>query len=492
MEKIRRINLNSNFRDAIPPSELLNRGGLENSVFDADEARKEKKLDSVMEFPTWFFEILGNKDDLDFVIVTGERGSGKSALRRSIANHCRTEIGNDILQGTILCINLDHDSPNWIKRSKESGKSIAECFCEEIVEELAISIFSFVDKDDLKEKLLRDETYLLERYLLILKNKKPDEINVMAEKILSTYKKIKLNDEFSGLVTLFTGILGREVSINETKPQKVEPINDIQKLINILKKFGFDAVYVLVDEIDEYPETCNNPDFAAEVIASILSNINLLEKDSIGFKFFLPVQVYCRINDACERLGCEIRYDRTLHSEPYALRWNDDDILKILKKRLMIYSNNKINTFKNFASDDLAAEIDNLIVKYAYKSPRHLIQLCNRIVRFTARTANCTDNKITKSVFEEALSDYLKLCWKIYPENSLQGILEYGREKFSDAEFSEYFGVSLEDVKRLLNELVSLRALKSRMDIHNNNHYKIVDPRLLILLNRENDSENDW
>lgn len=158
----------------------------------------------------------------------------------------------------------------------------------------------------------------------------------------------------------------------------------------------------------------------------------------------------------------------------------------------MIYSNNKINTFKNFASDDLAAEIDNLIVKYAYKSPRHLIQLCNRIVRFTARTANCTDNKITKSVFEEALSDYLKLCWKIYPENSLQGILEYGREKFSDAEFSEYFGVSLEDVKRLLNELVSLRALKSRMDIHNNNHYKIVDPRLLILLNRENDSENDW
>lgn len=477
--------MNNNFRDAIPPSELLSRWNLENSVFDADEARKEKKLDSVMEFPTWFFEILGNKDDLDFVIVTGERGSGKSALRRSIANHCRTEIGNDILQGTILCINLDHDSPNWIKRARDNGKSIAESFCEEIVEELAISIFSYIDKGDLKSKISREEMYLLERYLMILKDKKPDEINVMAEKILSTYKKIKINDEFNELVNVFASILGREVSIKDINQKKIEPINDIQKLINILKRYGFDAVYVLIDEIDEYPETCNNPDYAAEVVASILSNINLLEKESIGFKFFLPVQIFYRISYACKKLGCEIRYDRTLHPDPYALSWNEDDILKILKKRLMTYSNNTINSFKDFASDDIAEEIDNLIVKYAYKSPRHLIQLCNRIVRFTARTANCTDNKVTKDVFDDALDDYLKLCSKIYPQNSLQGILDYGKENFSDNEFAEYFNMSLEETKRLLDELVSLRAMESKMDIHCNTHYKIVDPRILILLERK-------
>lgn len=53
-------NMSSNHSSAIAPSALLEKWGFEADVFNADEARKEMRLDRVMEYPNWFFEVLGN------------------------------------------------------------------------------------------------------------------------------------------------------------------------------------------------------------------------------------------------------------------------------------------------------------------------------------------------------------------------------------------------------------------------------------------------
>ena len=105
----------SSYIDAVPMNELLNEWNIDESVFNADEARKEKKLNEVMVLPDWFFEVLGNVNNTDYVVITGQRGSGKSAIRRSIADHCITKTGNSILGGSVLCISIDHDTPDWIR-----------------------------------------------------------------------------------------------------------------------------------------------------------------------------------------------------------------------------------------------------------------------------------------------------------------------------------------------------------------------------------------
>ena len=114
----------SSYIDAVPMSELLNAWNIDELVFNADEARKEKKLNEVMILPDWFFEVLGDVNNTDYVVITGQRGSGKSAIRRSIADHCITKTGNSILGGSVLCISIDHDTPDWIRDyNRNDGKS---------------------------------------------------------------------------------------------------------------------------------------------------------------------------------------------------------------------------------------------------------------------------------------------------------------------------------------------------------------------------------
>ena len=108
MERGMKSNMSNNHSSAVASSALLEKWGFEAGVFNADEARKETRLDSVMEYPDWFFEVLGNVKNLDFIIITGPRGAGKSSIRRSIAEHCRNQIRNDILGGNVLCVNIQH------------------------------------------------------------------------------------------------------------------------------------------------------------------------------------------------------------------------------------------------------------------------------------------------------------------------------------------------------------------------------------------------
>ena len=445
------------------------------------EARKETKLITVMAYPDWFYEVLGNKNDLSFVIVTGERGSGKSALRRCISDYCNTNIGNDILQGTILCISLDHDAPNWIKCAHEKIISLADSFCETLRDALSLSVFSYFDQLQ-QADISETEWLLIERSIISLKEKSPDDISILSNKLLSTYKKIKLSNEFNEVINLITMLFGRNVTGNNIIITKaVEPINDIPRLIALLQKQGFDAIYILVDEIDEFQETSRDSDLAAEAAVSILSNIRLLETSGLGFKLFLPAQVLYRLSDASKKLNRDIRFDRTLHPTPYNLEWSEDDLEVILKKRLVAYSDGEINNSLNSFTVENVGDLDKQIIKYAHGNPRHLIQLCNRIVRYTARQANKTNRKVTLEIFQNALTDYCKQCAEIYPSDSLRGLLDFGRVEFTDNEFSEKFHLELSEVNYLLGELVSLRALTKRNDIHGWYHYKIIDPRILFL-----------
>ena len=490
MERTRRINLSNTY--AIPKSELLEHWGLEPQVFDADEARKEKKLSDVMELPNWYYEVLGNINDLDYVIVSGERGSGKSALRRNITQYCETEIGTEILGGNVLCITMDHDSPNWIKQSQEKNIPIVDSFCQQICEEIVISFFTFCDKKKYRDTVSEEEMLLLERYLYALKEKKPDEVKVMADSVLSVYKVIKGSEEFRDVISIIKGIFGKDIDLDSSTIVSIDPHNDIQRLIDIIIKQGFDAVYVLVDEIDEFPETGANTDYAAEIIASILSDISLLEKADLSIKFFLPVSVCLKIDEACQRLNKEIRYDRALHPEPFCMRWTDKSMLDVLRKRLMAYSNDKINSFKEFSTEDIG-DIDNLIVKYAHHNPRHLIQLCDRIVRITARTAAKTNYKITQNTFDQALDEFTKQLSNIYPRKELQPILDMKKEGFSDEEYLQaaHANVDMDVVNSALRNLEGLRAIKTKTNLDGHLRCRVIDPRIIYRINKDKDEE-DW
>ena len=473
----------SNYIDAVPAHELLKDWKLEELVFNADEARKERKLNQVMILPSWFFEVLGNINNTDYVVVTGQRGSGKSAIRRSIADHCVSETGNSILGGSVMCISIDHDSTNWIRSYIENPKrSPVDYFCDEIVEKMIIAILTYREPQEIKDALSSRDFMLLERYLRILEKKHPDEIRELSSKILSSYKRVMDNDTVKTWISAITMFFKNEVTFATEEPVITPSINDIQSIINIVKKCGFDAVYVLVDEIDEYDETTGKPDFASEIIVPILSSINLLEKESIGFKFFIAAPVFSRLKSTSKKLNMEIRHDRT-RPKPYVLEWSNSDIEKMYRLRLMTYSNGKIDSLQTFCADDLT-NIDSTIVKFSYKNPRHMIRLCDTIIRYTARSANATDYKINSDVFIAALFEFCEAtCSDAYPEKEhyIQAIIQNDEKIILASKFAKDNDIDIDKANTILSEMTGLGALKMQKKLSGETEYMIIDPKIIHL-----------
>lgn len=471
----------SNYLNAISQTALLTQWGFDCDVFNADEARKETRLESVMEYPEWFFEVLGNIKNLNFIIITGPRGAGKSSIRRSIEAHCRNSIGNDILGGNVLCINIDHDSPNWVKNFVlNTKKPSVDYFCEEILDQLIVAVLTYSHIEDIKKVLDKKEAFFLERHIYRLQEKRPDDISIMADRLLSKYKKLRNNDTIKDWVGILSEFFGNRVSF-ENRKIETPAIDDLPTVLQIVKKCGFDAIYVLVDEIDEYDLTTGKPDFAAEIVVPILSSINLLEKESLGLKFFLSAPVYQRLNKTSKSMNMEIRYDRTLQPDPYVLEWSDDNIATMLKRRLMSYSDNKINSLNAFCASDII-DIDKEIVKYSFRNPRHMIQLCDRIVRYTARNANANAYRITKDTLDNALKDFCHWVTKnIYPEEMLNAVISFCKTRFLDKEFANYNDITIDNSREVLDELTRLGALTSTSKLNGEKTYTVCDPRITYL-----------
>lgn len=427
--------------------------------------------------------------DVDFfdyeVIITGPRGAGKSSIRRSIAEHCRNQIGNDILGGNVLCVNIDHDSPNWVKNFVlNPQKPSVDYFCEEILEQLLVAVLAYAEIDNLKDKLEKKEAFFLERQIYRLQEKRPDDISAMADRLLSKYKRARNSELVKDWLSIITTLFGNQISL-ENRTIETPAIDDLPIMIQIIKKCDFDAVYILVDEIDEYDSTTGKPDYAAEIVVPILSSINLLEKDSFGLKFFLSAPVYQRLDSVSKTMKMEIRYDRTLQPEPYILDWSDENIAVMLKKRLMSYNCKNINSLNSFCADDID-DIDSQIVKYSYHNPRHMIQLCDRIVRYTARVAYNVDFHITKQIFDKALKDFcLAVSKSIYTENYLRALVDFREKIIVDKKFAETNEITTEESREILDELTRLGALKSKSKLSGEKRYTICDPRICYLIDCE-------
>jgi hypothetical protein len=487
----------SSYAEAVPVGELYTHWGLDHRVFHADEARKEIKLAQVMELPPWYFEVLGTVDETDFTVVVGVRGSGKSALRRRVGEDSVSASLKASIRGTVLCLNIDHDVPYWTEQAMKSG-TIEREFCGELADLTVIGIARNENEDSLRAKLTEYERNLLAGFAARLERRK----SFNAEKILNAakssldqkYKSIKKHEIVTDIIDMTAGIASiatgkalpsspkSEASLGSTSEEYL--IESLSELVNISRKCGYDAIYVLVDEIDEYPVVGNDPRKAAELIAPILQSLPLLEIKGVAMKFFLSEPVFGEIVKICGEEGREIRWDRTNHNRPFFLAWKDDEIRQMLEKRLRSYSLEKpIKSLDAFASSDLVGvSIDEQVIKFAYRSPRYFIKLAHEIARRTARLANRTDYRVTRLILEEAIDEFCKTtCAELYALPQINALLGLKKSDFTEPEFASHYSLSVSKASEILLQLSSRGALR-RVPAIGASHLSIADPRILHLM----------
>ncbi len=57
-------------------------------------------------------------------------------------------------------------------------------------------------------------------------------------------------------------------------------------LKEFLSRLGISTVYILVDKVDEQSITGNDPKASYAFISELIKDLELLETDGLGFKFF--------------------------------------------------------------------------------------------------------------------------------------------------------------------------------------------------------------
>ena len=224
----------------------------------------------------------------------------------------------------------------------------------------------------------------------------------------------------------------------------------LSQLVEIARKLGWEAVYFLVDKVDETPSTTNNAEAAGKLILELVTDLPTLETPGAAFKFFLWDQMkdYLRANG--------LRGDRL---EVVNLGWTLDELSKMLSRRLGAFSQNTITSFNELVDDSVTIDAHKLLVHLSHGSPRDMIRMARAIVKEHTRMPNESD-KISSRTLAEGVIEFSK-------ESTLE---KFGRfqgdfSRISDASFTltdlaSVFKISTTGVTNKINAWIPTGAVK--------------------------------
>lgn len=189
--------------------------------------------------------------------------------------------------------------------------------------------------------------------------------------------------------------MGDPISVDKKDVSMMELLNGI---VIICKKLGFDAIYVLVDDVDEPQYYGEHHDFkpAFELIHTIASAQKVIGIPNLIFKFFLPSEIRSQCIES-------LRLDK--FSEQ-VVTWKYTELKNFLGKRLRFASDqNVISSLDVLCDGDSISNIDELIVDFAKEkgNPRALVYVGNQLITEHFRTERIKqDALITRATWERA------------------------------------------------------------------------------------------
>lgn len=280
---------------------------------------------------------------------------------------------------------------------------------------------------------------------------------------------------------------------------KIDP-NDIQRLdikstdsirfhfnsnVRILKNLGHDAIYILVDRVDEMSLTARDARSTFDFMSALLEDLPTLETEGVGFKFFLwdQVETFYRNSGA--------RPDRVPVNK---LDWSHEELQGMLSHRLKTYSSGKIEDLNKLTCSDLEIDAHAMVAFLAFGSPRDMIRICDQIISQQTRidtNAECIDEKSFWSaikVFADERAE--ELYGKIIPD----------LKRIDSATFTingvanDVFRISTQAARSKIQKWQANGAVAKIGEIPNKGNrplhlFGLIDPRLAIALKPRQDTE---
>lgn len=161
---------------------------------------------------------------------------------------------------------------------------------------------------------------------------------------------------------------------------KMSPKERLDQVLSlVIKKLGYESVYILVDGVDGYFETGTNADTAVDAIDWLLRQSGEWQNNRIYIKYFLPSDVQPALEGRFPLLTSE--------SKIVGISWNVDSLSEVIRQRLQEASDGKYSSLRAISTlhlrgarqapeDVLAHEI----AKLGDLTPRKIIKAINRLL----------------------------------------------------------------------------------------------------------------
>ncbi len=147
-------------------------------------------------------------------------------------------------------------------------------------------------------------------------------------------------------------------------------VNYFEALTRTLPRLGITRANVLVDNVDELPQTAADPKAAFTFVRALLTNLFLYKLPGLSFRYFL----WDRVDPQCT-LEEGVRRDRITDRH---LRWRPEQLDKMLSERMRTAS--KLSSFDGLVAKSVRFSVHKLIVHVAAGCPRDMVRLADRII----------------------------------------------------------------------------------------------------------------
>lgn len=362
-------------------SQWLETAGFKWNPFSEIDAKYESHLGEYFIYPVGFGEMLGKNS----AVLYAPRGEGKTASRRMVEHSCA--IGD--VEGKVFSVTYD-DFQGVVDRAGSKLESVTARMHVEAILRNAISLLfdHLIQKPELLDdfedlaylrqfmKQFTDVDYYLARALKGTGVTRGDMIDALAKENLDGLL-IGVVEDYRLRAQLVAALLEKGaagVSLNGLTPTQL-----LERFLDLVRTAGFDALFILVDNVDGLPETDGNPQACVTLLSTLVGTASLMSLSGVFFKFFLPLDTRLLLNKFRAFTIGQVR--------PVKVEWPDDKLHQVLQERLKAATQEgrpPITSLDVVSEGRLRGRIDGEIVKYS-KTPRDLVLLGSEVFQAHVR-----------------------------------------------------------------------------------------------------------
>jgi hypothetical protein len=396
--------------------------GFKENPFAYTNADDEEMITEYFVPPPYFDAIKGDYNSPSSSVVLAPRGSGKSAQRKMIEEWSKDK--------PVLAVTLDRFE--FSNQQKLDDITLVYHLKNIITNTLLTLIVWIAEYPDTINNLGKDEkknlSILLHNYLGDITG---GQINETLSKLKSFPQKLKdFWKENVGILDSVVNFILKNYDLPKLDlpnlKQEEKKLNESYKyqmelIFQLAQKFGFKAIYVLIDKVDETEKTTNDPEATYRLIEPLIRDLDTHSIKGYAFKYFLWDKIY----------PFYLKGGRPDRITQHNLVWSKQKLLQMLSERLKAFSNKTIVEFEQLYDKKFDTSSDNVIVTLSGYSPRNVVRFCNEILSEQTLINSQVSRLDSKTLDRASLKYSENICNELYGQSSVKEIKRIDKELFT-------------------------------------------------------------